>query len=253
MQKLIGYEGQLWARNGQDHWEEIPSFSGDVKCYPVGELDHERYQIVIPDSEHLPAAYDFEPLNLRQRLSECKTEEEYVLYARAVQIATWHHEHQFCGRCGSSMASHEVDLAKHCPRCDLIQYPRISPCVIVLVLKGDKCLLARSPRFPPGRFSTLAGFIEAGETAEAAVAREIKEEVGIDVTNVRYLKSQSWPFPHSLMLGFFADYAGGEIQVDGVEIEEAHWYTRETMPDLPPSFAISWTLIEAYMKDQVPK
>jgi len=216
--------------------------------YPVGELEGVSYLLAIFDHVNEET---YAPLNLRQLLGSATSEAEYIIFSRASQLSVWHDQHRFCGRCGGTMTSHKVDLAKHCHQCDLIQYPRISPCVIVLVTDGDRCLLARSPHFPAGRFSTLAGFIEAGETAEAAVSREIKEEVGIDVKNIRYFKSQSWPFPHALMLGYFAEYAGGELTPDGIEIEEAHWYHRDDMPDLPPSFAISYTLIEQFLEGKV--
>ncbi|WP_394165214.1 NAD(+) diphosphatase [Neptunomonas phycophila] len=216
--------------------------------YAVGELENTLYSVVVLNEI---GSQLYSPLNLRKLLGEATSEAEYIIFSRASQISVWHDQHRFCGRCGGVMEHHSVDLAKHCAACGLVQYPRISPCIIVLVTDGDRCLLARSPHFPPGRFSTLAGFIEAGETAEAAVHREIMEEVGIQVENVRYHQSQSWPFPHALMLGYFAEYAGGELAPDGVEIEEAHWYHRDHMPDLPPSFAISYALIEHFMLGKV--
>lgn len=216
--------------------------------YPVGMIGEAAIHVIVL-RRGSPISY--EKANLRSLLSVSQNEQEYVTLSRAAQLIIWHNEHRFCGRCGHTMLHHAVDLAKHCEQCSLVQYPRISPCIIVLVVDGDRCVLARSPRFPPGRFSTLAGFIEAGESAEAAVHREIREEVGIEVNNVRYFKSQSWPFPHALMLGFFADYAGGELLADGVEIEEANWYHRDEMPDLPPSFAISSALIQEFLKGDV--
>lgn len=219
--------------------------------YPVGILDANQVTLVILARKPAHLILDLEDADLRSLLSVSKNEQEYVVLSRAAQLVTWHNEHRFCGRCGVEMQHHSVDLAKHCPACGLTQYPRISPCIIVLVMKGDECLLARSPRFPPGRFSTLAGFIEAGESAESAVHREIKEEVGIDVKNVRYVQSQSWPFPHSLMLGFFADYAAGVLKPDGEEIIEAHWYKKDQLPNLPPSFTISRALIDRFVKGAV--
>lgn len=171
----------------------------------------------------------------------------FARLARAAQIATWHDQHRFCGRCGHGLERHGQDLAKVCPACELTVYPRISPCIIVLVVDGKRCLLAHNARFPAGRYSTLAGFIEAGESAEMAVAREVREEVGVEVSNIRYVASQAWPFPHSLMLGFFADYAGGELRPDGEEITEAGWFDADHLPDLPPRFAISRQLIERFL------
>ncbi len=189
-------------------------------------------------------------VQLREVLAQARNELEYAWLSRAAQLAVWHEQHRFCGRCGAALQHHAEDLAKHCEPCGLTQYPRISPCIIVLVLRGDECLLAHAPHYPAGRYSTLAGFIEAGETAEAAVAREIREEVGIEVHNVRYFRSQSWPFPHALMLGFFADYKGGELHPDGVEILDARWFSRDNLPDLPPLFSISSHLIESYRRGE---
>ncbi|WP_246077850.1 NAD(+) diphosphatase [Neptunomonas concharum] len=245
---IIGSSGRMYQPNKGEYLFADDIALEDVEAtYPVGELEGNAVSVkIIRRGAPIP----YEKAELRPLLATSRNEQEYLVLSRATQLITWHNEHRFCGRCGAKMHHHAEDLAKHCGQCDLVQYPRISPCVIVLVVDGDRCLLARSPRFPPGRFSTLAGFIEAGETAEAAVHREIKEEVGIDVKNVRYARSQSWPFPHSLMLGFYADYAGGELKPDGIEIEEAHWYTRDTLPDLPPSFAISYALIEPFIKGE---
>ena len=139
---------------------------------------------------------------------------------------------------------------KVCPKCDLHSYPRLSPSIIVLVEKGDEILLARSPHFPPGLYSTLAGFVEPGETAEEAVSREVFEEVGIQVKNIRYQLSQPWPFPHSLMLGFNAEYMAGEIKIDGVEIEDAHWYNINNLPKLPIYASIARWLINQFIDKQ---
>jgi NAD+ diphosphatase len=248
---IIGSSGAMYLNEtGGYLCATLDDFSReDVEAvYPVGEMKGVRINLAVL---RRGCSISLEKANLRGLLSVSKDEQEYVTLSRAAQLVIWHNEHRFCGRCGHQMQHHAVDLAKHCESCALVQYPRISPCIIVLVVDGDRCILARSPRFKPGVFSTLAGFIEAGETAEAAVHREIKEEVGVDVKNVRYVQSQSWPFPHSLMLGFFADYAGGELIPDGVEIEAAHWYHRDAMPDLPPSFAISSALIERFLKGDV--
>ncbi|MBV0932175.1 NAD(+) diphosphatase [Marinobacterium sp. A346] len=189
-------------------------------------------------------------VGLRQALARAQDEAAFTRIARAAQLATWFDQHRFCGRCGAAMQAHVRDLARCCPDCHLVQYPRISPCIIVLVRRGSECLLARASRFPPGRFSTLAGFIEAGESAESAVRREIMEEVGIEVENLEYFASQSWPFPHQLMIGFFADYASGELKPDDEEIVEAGWFARDNLPDLPPPFSISRQLIDHFFAGQ---
>lgn len=139
-----------------------------------------------------------------------------------------------------------------CPACDYIQYPRITPCIITLVLNGDRALLAHGAGFPSGMFSCLAGFMEPGEDAEHAVQREVWEETRLRVGNLRYHGSQSWPFPHSLMLAFFAEYQGGEITPDGHEILQADWFERDRLPVIPPPGSISRALIDSWVQGRVP-
>lgn len=172
----------------------------------------------------------------------------FMLAGRARQVLDWDNDHRFCSRCGTPTEYHQSDRAKTCPSCGYTQYPRLSPCIIVLVTRGYEVLLARAPQFPPGMYSTLAGFVEPGETLEMAVHREIFEEVGIKVTNLRYMDSQPWPFPHSLMIGFHAEYAGGELQADGVEIEHADWWAVNSLPKVPPVGSISRFLIDSYIE-----
>ncbi|WP_261844648.1 NAD(+) diphosphatase [Aliamphritea ceti] len=188
-------------------------------------------------------------LTLRQLLAGADNRVFQIL-ARASQVATWQHDHRYCPRCGSSLLHHEKDLAKQCVSCNLLQYPRLSPCVIMLVSDGDYCLLGHGHNFIPGVYSTLAGFIEVGETAEAAVAREVREETGVNVKNVRYFSSQPWPFPHSLMLGFTAEYAGGEINLQEEELADAQWFHVDNLPDLPTSFSISRFLINDFIRSR---
>ena len=169
---------------------------------------------------------------------------------RAVQIVAWDSTHQHCGRCGAETKDLIGERAKKCPACGLSNYPRISPCIIVTVNKGDKILLARNPRWPAGRYSNVAGFVEPGETLEEAVEREVMEEVGITVKNIRYFGSQPWPFPNSLMMGFTAEYASGELRPDDFEIEDAQWFSVDDLPQVPTSVSISGQLIEAFLNRQ---
>ncbi len=173
----------------------------------------------------------------------------FSLVGRAFQVLCWHRDHQFCGRCGAAMEHHGSDRAMRCPRCDLVSYPRLSPSMIVLVRRGDRALLARNSQWPRGFFSTLAGFIEPGESVEEAVHREVFEEVGILVTGIRYLGSQSWPFPHSLMLGFHAEYESGDLHFRDGEIAEAYWFDVAKLPGIPPPSSISRWLIDAWLQD----
>ena len=150
-------------------------------------------------------------------------------------------------QCGEPTDSHPQDRAKLCNKCGLIAYPRLSPSIIVLVTKGEEMLLARNAAWPAGMFSTLAGFVEAGESIEQTVHREVFEEVGLKVRNLRYFGSQSWPFPNSLMLGFHAEYDSGDILCQPDEIAEAKWFNKNNLPQTPPKTAISGWLIEEFI------
>ena len=169
---------------------------------------------------------------------------------RAAHVIDWATTHVFCGRCG---ATNERDpsgeRAMRCPRCQLVVYPRITPAIIVLVRRGDEALLARGARFPLPFYSTLAGFSEIGESLEQTLSREVREEVGIEVTNLRYFGSQPWPFPNSLMLGFTADHASGELRIDPGEIVDAQWFTIDALPNVPPPVSIARRLIDAWIAE----
>ncbi|UJR83244.1 NAD(+) diphosphatase [Sandaracinus amylolyticus] len=168
---------------------------------------------------------------------------------RAVQLAGFVDTHRFCGRCATPTVPVEGERCLRCPACELTSYPRISPVVIGLVRRGDRALLARSPRFPAPFFSTLAGFVEIGETLEEALAREVREEVGIEIGAIRYFGSQPWPYPHQLMIGFMAEWTSGEVRVDGVEIAEAHWFRAGELPLVPPPMSIARQLIDAWARE----
>ncbi|MCP3962893.1 MAG: NAD(+) diphosphatase [bacterium] len=172
----------------------------------------------------------------------------FWIAARAVQIVAWDRDHHFCGRCATATETQPGEHSRKCPSCGLMCYPRLSPAVIVLVERGDEVLLGRSPHFVPGMYSTLAGFVEPGESLEQTVAREIEEEVGVKLTNVRYFGSQPWPFPNSLMLGFRAEWASGDIVI-GDEIEDAGWFHVDNLPRIPPNISIARALIEAWISE----
>jgi NAD+ diphosphatase len=168
-----------------------------------------------------------------------------ALAGRAVQIMDWDRSHQYCGRCGTQTDVSTTERARTCPACGQVHYPRIAPVVMALVRDSDRLLLARSARFAPGMYSAIAGFVEAGESLEQGLAREVREEVGIEIANPRYFSSQSWPFPHSLMTAFHCDYAGGEIRIDPAEIEAAQWFSVDSLPGLPSPMSIARRLIDA--------
>jgi len=164
--------------------------------------------------------------------------------SRASQIVDWDRTHQYCGRCGTPTLARTDERARACPSCRLTVYPRICPAMMVLITRGREVLLARKSTFPQGRYSALAGFVEAGESLEETIRREAFEEVGVQVGPIHYFGSQSWPFPNSLMVAFTAEYAGGEIRPDGVEIEDAQWFDAEALPTLPDRISISRWLID---------
>jgi NAD+ diphosphatase len=183
-------------------------------------------------------------------------QDEGGLLAYATALLNWHRRHGFCSVCGTASEVREAGLVRVCPACGSEHHPRTDPVVIMLVVDGDRVLLGRQPSWPPGRYSALAGFVEPGESLEDAVAREVFEESGVEVTGARYVSSQPWPFPSSLMLGFEATYVGGEpVAADG-ELEDARWFTRAELVDaaaergeflLPPPLAIARRLIDGWL------
>lgn len=172
---------------------------------------------------------------------------------RAVQLVAFDRTNQYCGQCGTRMLDQTHERAKRCPKCGLINYPRLSPAIIIAVTRRGEgrlqILLGRNHRFPTGRYSVLAGYVEPGETLEECCAREVCEEVGIDLRNIRYFGSQPWPFPNSLMLGFTAEYAGGEIKPDESELADARWFAADELPGIPPLFTIARKLIDWFVQE----
>ena len=174
----------------------------------------------------------------------------FYLAGRARQIIDWHNTNLFCGRCGGETVEHHTDRAKYCGGCRNIIYPRLSPSIIVLITKGDEMLLARNAAWPSGFYSTLAGFVEPGESVEQTLHREVFEEVGLKVKNLRYMGSQSWPFPNSLMLGYHAEYDSGDIVCQDDEIADARWFRYDDPPNMPPGTAISRWLIDHFIEER---
>lgn len=176
--------------------------------------------------------------------------ETFAQAGLARQLLHWRLSHRYCGACGAPLQRHAAERAMHCPACDLCFYPRLNPVVITLVTKGEQILLAHKANGSVPFWSVVAGFVEANESLEHAVEREIAEEVGVRVKNIRYVSSQPWPFPNNLMVGFTAEYAGGEITPDGEEIAEAGWFGRDTLPPLPSRFSIARRLIDAFFAER---
>ena len=169
----------------------------------------------------------------------------FALAGRAIQLLDWDRSHRFCGRCGTPTEAKTEERVRACPVCRLGVYPRISPAVMALVRREGEILLGRSPHFPPGMYSALAGFVEPGETLEQCIEREVEEEVGVRVSRIRYFASQPWPFPNSLMIAFICDWQSGEIRPQAGEIEDAKWFKVLQLPKLPSKISIARRLIDA--------
>ena len=171
----------------------------------------------------------------------------------AMQALHWEGTSGHCPRCGERTERIEGEWGKRCPRCRYEHYPHLHPAVIVLVLDGDRCLLARKGVWTPGRYALVAGFVDNGESLEGAVAREVREEVGVDVKDIQYVGSQNWPFPSQLMIGFVAQYAGGEITIDREELDDARWFPRDALPDGPARHSIAGFILEHYARRPRPR
>ena len=215
--------------------KQFIGYLDEISCY-AAEITSDRD---VPD--------DFALKSLRELFFGELDEELVWIAGQANQLVDWNRSHQFCGKCGRQTEDGHDERAKVCPRCRLINYPRVSPAVIVAVVKDNQILLANNMRFKHGYYSVLAGFVEPGETLEECVAREIKEEVGISVKNIKYFASQPWPFPNSLMVAFLADYAGGEIKTDKTEIRDAGWFTADNLPNIPPRITVARQLIDWFL------
>lgn len=176
--------------------------------------------------------------------------EQHALATRAKLLRTWDREHRFCGVCGTPTQPMASEPARICPACQHRAYPRLSPAIMVLIHRGNELLLARSPHFRPGMYSALAGFVEPGESLEECAHREVMEEVGVRIKNLRWFDSQPWPFPHSLMLAFHADYVDGDIVPQPGEIEAAAWFPIDALPELPSSDSIAYRLLQAAIDEK---
>jgi NAD+ diphosphatase len=199
----------------------------------------------LPRDAPAPPGHEYVPL---RQLPARFDEDAWMLGARAVQLVEWARSHRFCGACGTATAAAPRERAMVCPSCGLMAFPRLSPAVIMVVHRGPDLLLAHGRAAPRPVYGPLAGFVEVGETLEHAVRREVREEVGVEIGAVEYVTSQSWPFPNSLMIGFFAEYLGGDIRVDPAEIVDARWFTPAEIPRYPDDFVISSRLVRAHLE-----
>lgn len=216
-----------------EHIQYMGTYNG-IPCYAAE----------ITETENLPKCFSVHPpLSVVNEIGV----DLVRIAGLAGQYISWSSNHRFCGKCGSLTEDKKDERAKICTACRQIYFPRLSPAVIVAVVKDDRLLMANSPRFPSKFYSVLAGFVEPGETLEDCVRREVHEEVGVEVKNIKYFGSQPWPFPDSLMIGFTAEYESGEINEDQNEISHAAWFARDEIPRIPPSISIARKLIDWFI------
>ncbi len=212
----------------------------------LGQLDgHSCFAAELPEHCVAPEGMGFQGL---RSLFGCLDDLLFSVAGRAIQIVNWDQTHRFCGRCGVWTEVKRDERARICPQCGHLSFPRLSPAVIVAVVQESRILLAHAGHFPAGMYSVLAGFVEPGETLEECVQREVHEEVGLRVKNICYFGSQPWPFPHSLMIAFTAESAGGRIAIDGAEIVDARWFTADNLPRIPGKISIARQLIDWFVE-----
>lgn len=217
----------------------------DGPSIALGEIDGRRCYAALADEASLDPSITRASLrSLHARLST----DAFAAASLAAQLTYFAANYRFCARCAGALAPTPQSRARTCTRCKHEWYPRVSPCAIVLVRDGDRLLMTRQARYPAGMYGLVAGFVEANESVEQCAARECLEECGVQLRNLRYFGSQPWPFPHQLMLGYVADYAGGELVVDTTELEDARWFHRDELPKLPTQISIARKLIDAFVE-----
>lgn len=201
----------------------------------------ELYASACSLTDPAPEGWQWRPLrSLHGHLNES----QLALAGRALQLVNWDLSHRFCGACGSQTNHRTHERCRECPSCGQLAYPQLAPAIMALIRKEDKILLARGPQFPHQMYSVLAGYVDPGETLEQCVRREVFEEVGLKVKNITYFNSQPWPFSRSLLMGFTCDWEEGEIVIDPTEIEDAAWFNKSHLPELPPLYSLSRLLID---------
>lgn len=238
---IPGPDGARFPRLAEvGHLQRISEF------HHIGSLNGEPVIAwEVPLETDAPAGMEF--FNLRS-LFGLVPDNLWEAAGRAVQIIDWDRNHRFCGRCGRPTEILNGERARACRECGWRAYPRLSPAVIMAICRGDEILLGRSRRFTSGYHSVLAGFVEPGESLEGAVRREVREEVGLEIDDIRYFGSQPWPFPNSLMIGFTAQYAGGDIDYQDDEILTADWFNIDNLPPIPSKISISRALIDWFIE-----
>ena len=210
----------------------------NTRCFLVWDCE-------VPDNDN----FAYREINYFRTIAQKEIDWASIV---AYQLMTWYTQNKFCGRCGGATIRKEEERAVFCPSCQTTIYPKISPAIIVAILSNDKILLARGANFRNNFYSLVAGYVDIGESIEDAVVREVKEEVGLDIHNIRYYKSQPWPFSGSMMIGFIADADDKQpIKIDNKEIAEAAWFSRNSLPNHPQNRSIAGELIEKFVRGEL--
>lgn len=244
-------QDSIWLAKGNSSGiSYLPKLDSiDTSSYLVSQLNQKACYVADKSLFTEAQLKNFTPIPFRQA-HDLLTPDIFKLALKAKAILHWLAVHQYCGICGQPTVILKEELARCCSNCNTLFYPKTSPSVIALIERDNEILLARSPRFAPGVYSCIAGFIEPGETAEETLEREVFEEVGVRIKNIRYHASQHWPFPNSFMMGFFAEHASGEIKIDNIEIIDAKWFNKNNLPVLPTYASIARQLIQDWLNRQ---
>jgi NAD+ diphosphatase len=250
-QFILFYSSQLLVQNEDILWSfaQISAHLSDSAEMILLQRDEGSSVVTVILQQDISEDIEAE-LNSLRSLLFLPDQEKFLLAGRASQLVDWYNSHRFCGTCGTPTTHHDNERTLVCENCSLHFFPRISPCAIMLITRGDQMLLARSARYKSDFYSCLAGFIEIGETPEETVIREVKEEVDLQIKNVRYISSQSWPFPSQLMLGFLAEYESGEIVPEPAEIADAKWFEIDSLPNVPSEkISVAGKLIHTFISE----
>ena len=234
---IFNNERELFLTEDNTLPTDIDELNSDFKLYIGKYKNKDTFVVNVGDDEsflNLKEVYDID-------------HDLYLMATKAVLVRDWYMSHQYCGRCAVKTILDEKDMMLKCPSCGQVHYPRIAPAIIVAVRKDDKLLMAQHSYHDTIRYALVAGFVEPGESIEEAVHREVAEEIGIKIKNLKYQRSQSWPFPNSLMLAFTAEYDSGKIHVDGDEIVKAKWFAKDEIERYDSDISISDWLIQQFI------
>lgn len=227
-------------------FDSLPAFAESESVHLFGETDNVLYFVGESSQEQLPAEYKW--VGLRESYT-ILSHSDYQLAGKASEILYFDLQHRYCGCCGAPMQWH-TPISKHCTKCGEERWPKLSTAIIVLIHKGEEALLVKAKSFKRSFYGLVAGFVETGESLEECVAREVREETGLEITDIRYYGSQPWPYPMGLMVGFHANYANGHIQLLDGELQAAAFFNRNHLPDIPEKLSMARMLIDDWLQEK---